>query len=119
MRTYTKNYGGLVTVDNLGSAGSCPKCGDQMVVSTLSIPHYDTESDYENCITIAKVPGFYCENGCELFLTTEAVDLGVATDVYLIATAFGFGELACESYNQISELNSFLNKKPRTRRYRP
>lgn len=90
-----------------------------MVVSTLSIPHYDTENDYENCVTIANVPGFYCEDGCELFLTIETVDLAVATDVFLVATAFGFADLACEGYNQISELNSFLAKKPRTRKYRP
>ncbi len=121
MRTYKKNYNGPVTKESLGQAGSCPKCGERMTVAKLSIPHYDTESDYEYCITITNVPGFYCdsEDGCELFMTTEAVDLSVATDVYLIATAFGFIDLAFASYDEISRLNSFLNKKPRTKKYRP
>ena len=113
MRTYTKNYDGSVTTQALIPAISCPKCDNEMTICRQSVPHYDSETNYSDCIVIIGVPGYYCADGCELFLTTAQVDLIVARDVFLIATASGLADLACEAYNEIRDLNRYIEAKRR------
>lgn len=82
-----------------------------MTICGQSVPHYDRENNYSDCVVINGVPGYYCAGGCELFLTTAQIDLIVARDVFLISTAFDLADLACEAYNEIRDLSRYLGAK--------
>jgi len=109
MRTYTKKYGGSIALRDLPPAGICSKCDSLMILSCQPVEHFDRDNDYSDCVTISGVPGYYCEDGCELFFTTASVDLLVAQDVLLITVGFGIVGLACETFNEISDLKTELN----------
>lgn len=121
MRTYTKKYGGSIALKDLpySKGSACPKCGELIVLSHQSVEHYDRENDYYDCVTITGVPGYYCADGCELFLTTIDVDLIVARDIFLISVGFGIENLASDAFNEIRFLTDQLgsnNKKRKSNR---